>query len=161
MADDQNDPLNSTPDSEPGAVSDDQIDSRNLTPESNPAEAPVSIVATPAQTLPPEGSTRATVTFMGNTYDLFALVGVTIGGVVLMTCVTCNLGYYCLPFVPIVLGVIGLATAGDSVNPERTRLLSWISLGSGAVILLLIILAIALYIGFIIFAIAMDNNGGF
>ena len=78
---------------------------------------------------------------------------------VLFSCFTCNLGYYCLPFVPIILGIIGLVAAKDSVDPERTKLLSWLSVGSGAIILLLIFLFIALYIGFIVFAIMADNSG--
>ena len=100
------------------------------------------------------GIASPVVTFRGNSYDLTAVVAVTIGGVVLLTCATCNLGYYCLPFVPIILGIFGLVSAKDSVDPERTRLLSWIGLGSGAAILLLICLAIVAYIGFIFFAIA-------
>jgi hypothetical protein len=104
---------------------------------------------------------RATVTFRGNSYDLMAVVGVTIGAAVLLTCATCNFGYYCLPFVPILLGAVGLATADDSVDPPRTRRLSWISLGSGAAILLLIFFFIIVYIGFIAFVIALDQNGGF
>jgi hypothetical protein len=71
------------------------------------------------------------------------------------------LGVYLLPFLPLILGLIGLITAKDSVNPERTRLLSWISIGSGAAILLLILLVIILYLGFFVFAIASEGNGGF
>jgi hypothetical protein len=109
----------------------------------------------------PETAAKPAITFQGNSYDLAAVVGVTIGGITLLSCATCNLGVYLLPFLPLILGLIGLITAKDSVNPERTRLLSWISIGSGAVILLLILVVIILYIGFFVFAIANESSGGF
>jgi hypothetical protein len=105
-----------------------------------------------------ESASKPTVTFMGNSYDLTAVVGVTIGGVVLLSCFTCNMGYYCLPVVPIILGIVGLAAAKDSVNPERTKLLSWLSLGSGAIIILLIGFFVALYVAFILVMMAAEGN---
>lgn len=106
-----------------------------------------------------EAGSDPVITFRGNSYDLASIIGVTAGALVLFSCFTCNLGSYCLPFVPIILGIIGLVAAKDSVDPERTKLLSWLSLGSGVVILLLIFLFVALYIGFIVFAIMADNSG--
>jgi hypothetical protein len=102
---------------------------------------------------------KPSVTFEGNNYDLMVVVGVTIGAAVLLSCFTLNLGWYCLPIVPVILGGIGLATAKDSVNPERTRLLAWLSLASGGAILILIILGILAYILIIVFAIAADSSG--
>ncbi len=84
------------------------------------------------------------ITFQGNNYDLMAVIGVTIAVITLLTCGTCNMGIYCLPFAPLILGAIGLFTAKDSVNPERTKLLSWLSLGVGVAILLLILAVIIL-----------------
>jgi hypothetical protein len=107
------------------------------------------------------GSAGPVITFQGNSYDLASVIGVTAGALVLFSCFTCNLGYYCLPIVPIILGIIGLVAAKDSVDPERTKLLSWLSVGSGAIILLLIFLFVALYIGFIVFAVIADSSGGF
>lgn len=107
-----------------------------------------------------ENKSRPAITFQGNSYDLTSVIGLTTGAVVLLACATCNLGYYCLPFVPIILGIIGLVSAKDSVDPDRTKLLSWLSVGSGAIILLLIFVFVALYIGFIVFVI-MAQNGGF
>lgn len=104
-------------------------------------------------------SSGPVITFQGNSYDLASVIGVTSGALVLFSCFTCNLGYYCLPFVPIILGIIGLVAAKDAVDTDRTKLLSWLSVGSGALILLLIFLFVALYIGFIAFAIIADNNG--
>jgi hypothetical protein len=133
----------------------------------DPAPKPTSEEAMPEQELFPPAppntgySPKAEVTFQGNSYDLTAVVGVTIAGAVLLACMTCNLGYYCLPFLPLLLGIIGLATAKDSVDPDRTRLLSWISVGSGAAILLLIAFVVILYIGFVMFAVASEGGGGF
>ena len=105
-----------------------------------------------------ETATKPTITFQGNNYDLAAVVGVTIGGITLLSCATCNLGFYLLPFLPLVLGLVGLIAAKDSVNPERTKLLSWFSIGSSAVILLLILAVVILYIGFIAYAIATEGK---
>jgi hypothetical protein len=98
------------------------------------------------------------ITFQGNTYDLASVIGVTIGVVTLFLCLTCNIGFYCLPIIPILLGIIGLISAKEAVEPERTRLLSWFSLGSGAAIALLILIVMMAYIGLIIFAIATEGN---
>jgi hypothetical protein len=107
----------------------------------------------------PEISTNPTVTFQGNNYDLAAVVGVIIGVVTLLSCASFGLATYCMPFLPVILGVIGLAAAKDSVNPERTRLLSWISIGMGGIILLLILALVVLYVVFIGFAVATEGNG--
>jgi hypothetical protein len=100
------------------------------------------------------------VTFRGNNYDLTGVVGVTVGAVTLFSCLTLGLGYYCPPVIPVILGIIGLAAAGNSVDPARTRRLSWISIGSGALILLLILLLVVAYIGFIAFIIATEEGNG-
>ena len=89
------------------------------------------------------------MTFQGNTYDLMALGSLVVGGLVLFSCLTCNTGIYCLPLVPIALGTIGLIGARQSVQADRTRLWSWLGIAAGVMILLLIVLAMVLYIGFI------------
>lgn len=101
------------------------------------------------------------VTFRGNNYDLSVVVGATIGGMALLSCVTCNMGIYCLPFIPVVIGAIGLASAKDSVDPERTRLLSWISIGSGGLVLLITLLFVLAYVGFIAYAVSTGGSSGF
>ncbi|MBN1218801.1 MAG: hypothetical protein JXM69_07730 [Anaerolineae bacterium] len=134
---------------------DDKPDAVELTsPEQ--AESPPEL---PVDVLPPAEHGSPTVTFRGNGYDLAAVIGVTIGGMVLLSCVTCNLAYYAFPFIPIILGIVGLVLAKDSVEPERTKLLSWLSLGSGAIFLLLAFLCVLIYLGFIIFAVAVDSGG--
>ena len=139
-------------------MSDPKPDLENMTNDSDAGSPPVpepSVGEASATLTSPE----AAVTFQGNNYDLLSIVAVTVGGLVLLSCVTFNLIWYCFPVIAVILGAIGLAMAKESVNPERTRLLSWISLGSGAAILVLIVLAILAYIGVIVFAIAADSGG--
>ncbi len=128
--------------------------------ETEAAASPVS-PETSDESLPPvvEPASGSVVTFQGNSYDLAAVIGVTIGGMVLLSCLTCNLGYYCLPVAPIILGAIGLIAAKDAVDPDRTKLLSWLSLGAGVAVILLIVLFVAAYIAFIFFAVMADSGG--
>ncbi len=79
---------------------------------------------------------RRTVTFMGNTYDLAALGALASGALALFSCATCNMGFYCLPFIPLLLGLVGIISAREAVNEERTRLWSWLGAGAGVVILI-------------------------
>jgi len=83
-----------------------------------------------------------TVTFMGNTYDLAALGALSSGVLVLFSCLTCNLGYYCLPFIPMLLGLVGIASAREAINKERTQLWSWLGIGAGVVVIIAGILAV-------------------
>lgn len=84
---------------------------------------------------------RRTVTFMGNTYDLAALGALGSGALVLFSCLTCNMGYYCLPFIPLLLGLVGIVSAREAVNKERTQLWSWIGVGAGVVVIVMALLA--------------------
>jgi hypothetical protein len=135
---------------------------RTPDPES-PREAPVA--ALPEEKIDPimpstaEADSGPVITFQGNSYDLASVIGVTAGALVLFSCFTCNMGYYCLPILPIILGIIGLVAAKDAVDPQRTKLLSWLSVGSGIIIFLLIFLFVAAYIGIFVFAIMAENSG--
>ncbi len=91
----------------------------------------------PAKGLPGQ----RTVTFMGNTYDLAALGALGSGVLVLFSCLTCNMGYYCIPFIPLLLGLVGVVSARESINKERTQLWSWLGIGAGAIVIVMIILA--------------------
>ena len=126
------------------------------------SEEEAEAVSEPAiEVVPGEERPNPTVTFFGNSYDLTAVVAVTIGGVVLLTCATCNMGYYCLPFVPLILGIVGLVAAKDAVDPDRTKLLSWISVGIGGAIFLLIILAMMAYFALFFSMFALEGMEGF
>jgi hypothetical protein len=102
--------------------------------------------------------TAPEATFKGNTYDLAALGALASGVVVLFSCLTCNMGFYCLPLLPLVLGLIGLLGARQSVEGERTRLWSWLGIAAGGFIVLLTIAGVVLYIAFIVLAVAAGQG---
>lgn len=77
------------------------------------------------------------------------------GGVLLLSCVTFSIGQYCLPVLPIILGVVGLLTAKNSLNPDRTRLLSWLSIGAGGVVILLLAIV---FLGIIALSVMADSG---
>ena len=56
---------------------------------------------------------------------------------------------------------MGLVAAKDSIDPERTKLLSWLSVGSGAAILILIAAFFIIYIAFVFFAVVAAESGSF
>ena len=95
--------------------------------------------------------------YQGNSIDLTALGALATSAIMLFTCLTCNMGYYCLPFFPVVLGIVGLLSARYAVDQKRTRLFSWIGVGSGIVIVGLLALTFILYFGLII-ALAVSGN---
>ena len=107
---------------------------------------------------PPAG--RPAVTFMGNAYDLTALGALVTGLMLAFICLTCNMGLYCLPFIPIGAGVVGLITARQAVNQERTQVWSWLGVGIGGVFLLLMAAVIVAYIGFFVLAIIVSGEFG-
>lgn len=84
--------------------------------------------------------------YEGNAYDITSLIALITGVILLFTCLTCNMGVYFLPFVAIVLGIIGAVMAKKSADPQRTQLLSWLGIGSGVLVLLIALLGILLYI---------------
>ena len=99
-------------------------------------------------------------TFAGNTYDLSSLGALACAGVLLFLCVTCNMGFYCLPGLAILLGVVGLLAAHQAVDPLRTRIWSWIGVGSGVLVLLLAAIAFVLYVGLILLMALASANAG-
>jgi hypothetical protein len=99
------------------------------------------------------------VTFRGNSYDLISLGALITGAMILFSCLTCNMGYYCLPLVSIALGAVGVLSARQSVDARRTRLWSWVGIAAGAFLLFFIAALFALYIGFIVLAIVVDQRG--
>ncbi|MGC8877819.1 MAG: hypothetical protein ACP5R2_01170 [Anaerolineae bacterium] len=110
-------------------------------------------------TASPPDKSAARATFLGNTYDLAALGALGSGVLALLSCVTCNTIYGCLPLLPIALGVVGLVAAEQSVNARRTRTWSWMGIAAGIVIMLVTLAAIALYIAFVALMLYMDYTG--
>lgn len=117
-----------------------------------------SITTPPPPTAPsPPTLPGIRVTFRGNTYDLAAYSALFSGVIVLTSCLTCNTVTYCLPLIPIVLGLIGIVSANQSVDARRTRTWSWIGIASGLFILLLTLAGIVLYIAFIVLMIYLGE----
>lgn len=90
------------------------------------------------------------VTFMGNTYDLTSLGALFSALLLVFICFSCSMGIYCLPFISLLLGLIGVLTARQSVDSQRTAVMSWIGIGAGALTLLMIFVGVVLYFGLII-----------
>lgn len=87
--------------------------------------------------------------YRGNKYDLYAMVAGTLGGTALAMCASANVILYCLPVVPLVLGLIALKNARTSVDPQRTRNLAWLGIaggGLGTLLTLCLLAFIAIYI---------------
>jgi hypothetical protein len=105
-------------------------------------------------------SQRPVVTFMGNTYDLVSLGALASGLLMAFGCLTCNMGWYCMPFVPIVAAIVGLSTARQAVDAERTRQWSSIGLGAGIFALLLIAVAVMAYVGLILIGVLAVGGKG-
>jgi hypothetical protein len=114
------------------------------------SEADAGIALPAAESVGPPGVPQ--VTFRGNTYDLASLGALGVGVLLLFSCLTCNMGYYCLPIVAVALGAVGLLGARQSVEEGRTRLWSWLGIAAGGVVLLIIVLLIVLYVGIIVLA---------
>jgi hypothetical protein len=99
--------------------------------------------------------TRRTFAFMGNEYDLAALIALITGAVLLFLCLTCGYGAWCLPVVPLVAGLVGLLSLDRAEDPKRTRLYSWIGIGAGGLSVFLILASIVAYVGLMLWLWAM------
>jgi hypothetical protein len=93
--------------------------------------------------------TEPAATLHGNAYDLTAVGALASGGILLFMCLTCNMGFYCLPFLPLILGVIGVISAKRAVNREQSQAMAWVGLGSGVLVILLILAGVILYFGLV------------
>ena len=100
----------------------------------------------PSSTQPPTMPSVPHPTFIGNTNDMVAVVGAVTAGIAGLCCITGGYGIYCLPIVPIVLGIAALINASQSVDPERTRRWGWVSLGVGGGVLVLLIVCGILFV---------------
>ena len=68
--------------------------------------------------------------YQGNTLDVLALVAVVIGVVAF----SANFGaVYLFPIFGIVLGIVAVLQARQSLNPKRTATLGWVAIGTSAV----------------------------
>ena len=98
------------------------------------------------------------VTFKGNSTDLSAVGALATSVLLLLSCLTCGTGIYCLPVLPLILGLVGLLGARRAVNEEQTRIFSWIGIGAGGLSILLILLAVVGYVLFVLLLIAASSE---
>jgi hypothetical protein len=102
--------------------------------------------------------------YRGNAFDITALIALATGLLTLLTCASMGYLIYCMPVLPLALGIVGLATARKAVDPKRTRLLSWIGLGSGGVFLLIALAFFALWlvlmVAWMVFAVPFMMESG-
>jgi hypothetical protein len=136
-------------------------DVRPITPPepASPPEKEETTTQSTASMTPPAETGAARATFFGNAYDLAAFGALGSGVLALVSCATCNTVYYCLPLLPIALGVVGLVAAEQSVDIRRTRTWSWIGIAAGIIIMLAALAAIALYIAFVALMLYMSYTG--
>lgn len=116
-----------------------------------PDSSPVGEYAAPAE----PGLVRPPAIFTGNWYDLAAMGAFASGLLAAFLCLTLNYGNYCLPFLPLVLGLIGVLTARQAVNRDRAQLWSWVGLGIGIALVVLLVLCVVLYFAFFVLMMGM------
>ncbi len=120
------------------------MDDAAPTPE--PTERALPVPAVPSPTPEPEKR------YEGNSYDLYALIAGIVGITSLGLCFSGNMLLYCLPLIPLVLGIVALRNSSRSLDPSRTRTLGWIGVGAGTfgiAILVLFALFMVVYLTFI------------
>ncbi len=111
----------------------------SASPCDTPANPPVQPSAPPK---PPQ------VTFLGNTNDVLAVVAATVAAITGLCCVSWGSIVYVLPLAAVALGGVALLNAKASVDPNRTRLWGWISIGTGGVVLVVVVLVAACFVLF-------------
>ena len=94
---------------------------------------------------PAEDNVPGSARFEGNGIDIAALIALISGAFVFISCATGGLGFFVMPLVAIVLGLVGVFTAKNAVKPARTQLLSWLGIGTGVIVILLGLLGFAVY----------------
>lgn len=88
----------------------------------------------------PAGTTETQPAASGDRWAIAALA------IVASTLIGCVPGLNCLsPLVPLIVGIVTLTKAKNAVNPSRARLYGWLAVGLGALFLLVLVGAIAVY----------------
>ncbi len=96
------------------------------------------------------------IPYKGNSQDLTAFLSAVMAVTVLLSCMG---GAYCLPIAAFLLGIVGFTNASKAVDPQRTRLLSGISLGVGGLIFLGILAYFGFFFMFFVFTAIAASSG--
>lgn len=142
----------------PGQSMDASTEARDRPQAPQPPPQPPRVPQAP-QAKPRPDDESAEVTYRGNSTDLSAIGALASSALLILTCLTCGSGIYCLPVVPLVLGLIGVLGAKRAVNKEQTRLFSWIGIGTGGLSILLIIAGFVAYLLFVLFIVLVSQEG--
>lgn len=115
----------------------------------------------PAQLTPPAVTNTAQAPephYEGNSFDLYALIAGIVGVTSFAMCFSGNMLIYCLPFVPLVFGIIALRNSARALNPGRTRTLGWIGIAAGALgVFVLLVFAVFMFVYLAFFFTFMGN----
>ncbi|MBN2005909.1 MAG: hypothetical protein JXA21_21305 [Anaerolineae bacterium] len=93
----------------------------------------------------------------GNAADFTALGALASGLLTLFLCLSCGTGLWCLPALPVGLGVAGLLMAKRAVGEERSRRWSVIGLVAGMAVVAFLVLAM---IGAVAIALLTNSPSG-
>lgn len=98
--------------------------------------------------------------YVGNSKDMTAFLAMLAGvGLAITSCVP---GASCLlPFFALIGGIVALRGANQALDPGRTRRYAWIAIVTGAIIIVVGALFVALYGAFIVAAIQDAQNQNF
>lgn len=130
--------------------------------EMSPESATSAQSAVEAAEVEPERTVESAVAsepvhvYQGNGYDIAALLAAVLGGVALLSCGTLGYFIYCLPLLPLAVGVVALLTTRRAVDPQRSRVLSWVGVGAGAVTTLALIVGFLLWVAAVLVALAFS-----
>ncbi len=98
--------------------------------------------------------------YQGNKYDVYSLIAATLGGSTLLMCLTSNAALYCLPIVPLVLGIIALRKSHTAIDPQRTRNLAWLGIAGGGIGTLFALCMLMFLLMYCVFIFAMIAAAG-
>ncbi len=96
--------------------------------------------------------------FKGKTADMLSLGALITGLMVVLSCVTGGGAIYCLPLIPIGLGISALLMKRNAVDQNRTQMWALAGLGSGLVIIVLAVLSLICFAAMIVWLAASTNG---
>ena len=93
--------------------------------------------------------------YTGNRVDLGAFAAACLGAIVLISCVPCV--NVLTPVLGLLVGVVTLSEARRAVDPKRTRMLAWVGIGGGGLVILVTLGWLALALGMPLFLLLIER----